>query len=557
MEENNQAKEAEVRAQEANSAGNSAKANTETAKRPSAPKPIRGARDTQAFFKELDDLARLIGILAGGVEYLIESKAPDTFIQEYFRLTDQRLADTIADGFGYGEEDKERILDPEKRTEEEKQLFKKGALLRAAHGTKLVISSDYLVSFGIIGKAVSTAMGVDYDSLYDDQEGNASLIDAITVLNRYFYIELHKELNPLAKGFINDPEKAELQKLAQDFATFHQSQQKEPAQSVIDFIIPPVMGDITELAAQTDTTFLPLSLVWRDQINIGKQGNKGVTENVGKRTEDGAVEVSVYISDKNGKEITIDAVMQGVQAAIGQLIDDNGRQLPLIVTPQQVYRAYARLPNDANVTSQQAAEMERAIDALMFSPAHVDFREQLDKHKNIKQQPDYDYTAKNQNRGVLTGNLITAEKGEGINRKGERQVAYKIYSFPILYRYSHIIGQIAQVQNKLITGDEKKPTKDDQKIEAQRNALNIGIRRNVLTRITYMKSRLKKRQSINAALMIEEIADDCNIKLSKKTEELLRRNIRQYLDELQSQREIKKYQIQKDGRHIVGFYIRF
>lgn len=49
--------------------------------------------------------------------------------------------------------------------------------------------------------------------------------------------------------------------------------------------------------------------------------------------------------------------------------------------------------------------------------------------------------------------------------------------------------------------------------------------------------------------------------LTEKTERTLRKNIRQYLDELKAHGSrnggIKNYIPQKDGRHIVGFYIEF
>ena len=83
------------------------------------------------------------------------------------------------------------------------------------------------------------------------------------------------------------------------------------------------------------------------------------------------------------------------------------------------------------------------------------------------------------------------------------------------------------------------------------------MRKIVLTRITLWRSRFKQHKPINSALKIQEIADDCNIILTDKVERTLRKNIRQYLDELQSQKAIKRYQEQKDGRRVVGFYVYF
>ena len=447
-------------------------------------------------------------------------------------------------------------MNRETRTEEERELVQSVLLKASALRLDKYFKSKYLEAIGTIAEAVETALELKLEELA--QEDYDSLVMAINMLSRFYFVQVNKEIDPLSGDALSKAEAEELRNLARDYVAFHQAQSKPPAESVIDFISP-AMGDINELVSQSDKTFLPISLIWRDQRRIAAQGSEGALENVGKRTTAGEVLVEAHISDKDGNPLNIDAVMQGVQSAIGQLIDENGRRLPLIVTPQQIYRAYARLSNDTVVTKQQAAEMEQAMDALMFSPSRLDFTAQLEKHKRIKHQDDYDYTDKN--AGRLTGNLITAEKGEGTNRQGERQVAYKIFSYPVLYRYSHIVGQIAQVSNKLLTGDDKGAIKDKKTAEAQRNALNMGMRRNVLTRIEFWRSRREQHKPINPALMVQEVADDGGIILTDKTERTLRKNIRQYLDELKAQGSrnggIKNYIPQKDGRHSVGFYIEF
>lgn len=514
-----------------------------------------GAKTSADILREMDNLARRMGIYSEGVDYLIENSAPEEIISAYSERMDVKAAEFIAGKLGLEGEERARFMNRETRTAEEQELIRNVRLQASARRKDNYFKSKYFEAIGSIADDVEEALGVKLEELLlKDYRLYFSLVTAINMLNRFFFVQLHPDIDPLSRDALGEAEAEELRSLARDFSAFHQAQKKPPAESVIDFISP-AMGDINELSAQSDITFLPLSLVWRDQRNIARLGAEGALENVGKRTDAGEVLVEAHISDKDGNPLTIDAVMQGVQSAIGQLIDENGRRLPLIVTPQQVYRAYARLPNDTDVTKQQAAEMERAMDALMFSPSRLDFTAQLERHKKIKHQADYDYTDKN--AGRLTGNLITAEKGEGTNRQGERQVAYKIFSYPVLYRYSHIVGQIAQVSNKLLTGDDKGAIKDKKTAEAQRNALNIGMRRNVLTRITLWRSRLRQHKPINSALLIHEIAEDCNITLTDKTERTLRKNIRQYLDELQAQRAIRRYQEQKDGRHVIGFYIEF
>ena len=525
-----------------NSAGNSA--------------PAPGAKTSADILRAMDRLAQRMGVYSEGVYYLIENGASEELCDAFAEQTDARAAAFIADKLKLQGEERARFMNRETRTAEERELVQTDLLRASALRQDKYFKSKYLESIGWIADEVEESLGIKLEEL--EQKDYDLLVMAINMLNRFFFVQLHQETDPLSGEPLSEAEVEELRQLARDYIAFHQAQSKPPAESVVDFISP-AMGDIIELASQSDKTFLPLSLIWREQRKIALCGAEGALVNVGMRTTAGEVLVEAHISDKDGNPLTIDAVMQGVQSAIGQLIDENGRRLPLIVTPQQIYRAYARLSNDTVVTKQQAAEMEQAMDALMFSPSRLDFTAQLERHKKIKHQDDYDYTDKN--AGRLTGNLITAEKGEGTNRQGERQVAYKIFSYPVLYRYSHIVGQIAQVSNKLLTGDDKGAIKDKKTAEAQRNALNIGMRRNVLTRIEFWRSRREQHKPINPALMVQEVADDGGLILTEKTERTLRKNIRQYLDELKAQGSrnggIKNYIPQKDGRHIVGFYIEF
>lgn len=520
----------------------------------SAPAPC--AKTSADILRAMDRLAQRMGVYSEGVYYLIENGASEELCDAFAEQTDARAAAFIADKLKLQGEERARFMNRETRTAEERELVQTDLLRASALRQDKYFKSKYLESIGWIADEVEESLGIKLEEL--EQKDYDLLVMAINMLNRFFFVQLHQETDPLSGEPLSEAEVEELRQLARDYIAFHQAQSKPPAESVVDFISP-TMGDIIELASQSDKTFLPLSLIWREQRKIALCGAEGALENVGKRTTAGEVLVEAHISDKDGNPLTIDAVMQGVQSAIGQLIDENGRRLPLIVTPQQIYRAYARLSNDTVVTKQQAAEMEQAMDALMFSPSRLDFTAQLERHKKIKHQDDYDYTDKN--AGRLTGNLITAEKGEGTNRQGERQVAYKIFSYPVLYRYSHIVGQIAQVSNKLLTGDDKGAIKDKKTAEAQRNALNIGMRRNVLTRIEFWRSRREQHKPINPALMVQEVADDGGLILTEKTERTLRKNIRQYLDELKAQGSrnggIKNYIPQKDGRHIVGFYIEF
>lgn len=90
--------------------------------------------------------------------------------------------------------------------------------------------------------------------------------------------------------------------------------------------------------------------------------------------------------------------------------------------------------------------MEAAIDAMLRTPAEIDFTQQAEKHPKSHRDKEFDYS-----KAKLQANLLTGEKGT-ITRNGERHVAYEIYTPPVFYRYSKAVGQIKVIDRKLISG---------------------------------------------------------------------------------------------------------
>jgi len=201
------------------------------------------------------------------------------------------------------------------------------------------------------------------------------------------------------------------------------------------------------------------------------------------------------------------------------------------------------------------------MDTLLISPSLIDFRSQLEKHTKIKQQSDYDYTA--ESAGKEFGNLITGVKRMARDHHGEWRTAYWIYEYPVFYRYSHIVGQIAKVPNVRLIGDTSKKSaiRDKKTHEALRTPQNIGIRAEVLTRIEGWRTKHEKHQPYTPVLLFSEIASDCSLVLTDNSERTLKKNIQQYLDELKKLTTrnggIKDYQYRRSGRKIVGFLIEF
>lgn len=73
------------------------------------------------------------------------------------------------------------------------------------------------------------------------------------------------------------------------------------------------------------------------------------------------------ISDVDGEPVNLSEVQNGIQKTIEKMVHEARRksEYPIFVTPNQIYRAFTRLPRDAAVTEAQASEIEQAMDVLM------------------------------------------------------------------------------------------------------------------------------------------------------------------------------------------------
>ena len=72
---------------------------------------------------------------------------------------------------------------------------------------------------------------------------------------------------------------------------------------------------------------------------------------------------------------------------------------------EKIYRTYAGLSYDEHATPQQLAEIEAAIDEMLFMPAEVNFSEQISKQKKIRKKDDIDYKDAH-----FKGTMIPAQK---------------------------------------------------------------------------------------------------------------------------------------------------
>ncbi len=503
--------------------------------------------------RDIDLLGVEMGVLFDGTDFLIDNGFPDDWRQR----SEESMVEIMAmrTALMMGLEDHKPLIRAETRTAEQNEVMQQNFKFEKVIRRLAYQKSSYFAVLGFVIDAMAEAIHVDNKSLSELPEWE-DISDACAYLNRY-YFAIHKEIDPVENAAeLPKGASAEIRKIVGKVVAYKNKHGGGYFDSIAPcFHLTGVDAEkITEITQQA-CFGIPLSKAWREQGIIAAEGAAGREINVGKKTSSGAVIVQASISGKDGKALSIDEVQKGVQRAIGNLIYEAGgkSKLPIIVTPQQIYRAYARLPLNATVSPQQAEEMERAMDVLMYAPASLNFTAQLEKHKHIKQQPDYDYQG--EQSGRLSGTLVQAQKLEAEARDGSRSIAYKIYDVPVLYLYSHVINQMAWVPNELLTGGEKPPIKTTETRDAKGTARNIAMKENILTRVLRMKERQKKEESFIRLIRVDEVAEDCGIVLTDKIRRTLLKNMALYLDELQAQKQIKGYSEKKEGRKIAGYTV--
>lgn len=316
---------------------------------------------------------------------------------------------------------------------------------------------------------------------------------------------------------------------------------------------------------QSDKAYLPISRAFRLQHEIGLAGSEGQKVRVSPKGSSEQVTISAMISDKDGNPVSPTATHTNLCAAIGQIWEENGCQ-PCVASVEKIYHVYAGLAPEEHATPQQLEEIEKAIDEMMFMPAQVDFSEQVAKQKKIQRKEDIDY-----NRARFKGSMIPAQKVDGVYN-GATVTAYKIYDMPLFYKYSHAVGQIAQVDRKLIsdiTAERKSAGQGKRRrSEAEKSTSGVyggtrvvNLRRYILSEIADMKriAKSKKGQPLGKGLRsisYEDIAEKCGYDISSpQTIRTLRSNVDGYLTELVAGKHISGYTINRERQKMVGVCI--
>ena len=311
-------------------------------------------------------------------------------------------------------------------------------------------------------------------------------------------------------------------------------------------------------------TYMAMSKAARKQFRIA-QNPKGAEINVG-GTGQWEAKITASIGGKD-VDYTPDPTHRHIQDAIAQIGEENG--WPITVTPAQVYRTFAGLDRDEKVYPAQEEEMEKAIDAMLRTPAEIDFTEQAQKHPNSHRDKEFDYS-----KAKLQANLLTGEKGT-VTRNGERHVAYEIYTPPVFYRYSKAVGQIKVIDRKLISGTttakrqkidgneeaKKKPKAPRDHVAAEGGTKNTVIRRYLADRITDMqksgKGKKRPYTADNHRITFQSVAEESGTVITPQSIRTIRANTQRILNEFIDAGLIKSFDVYQEGRALKGVEIHF
>lgn len=325
------------------------------------------------------------------------------------------------------------------------------------------------------------------------------------------------------------------------------------------------LKEISELQA-SDKIVLLTSRVSKNFSNIGH--NKIVTPiPVGSAKH--PITVRANITGKNGEKsvaLTHDDYM--VMEAVGQIVQENGKGL--IITPKQIYHKISGSDPSQFVSSQTIDKIVASMDKLLFTPASLDFAEQIEANTRLKAKRD-----KGELKGTIEGNIIS-----GLHMK-EYSAAYRgktvkhsflIYDMPMLYYYSQTVKQLVTLPVYLLSGSSQKANSTSKKSPQQKSAkqrvslTEIGLQRYLLLKIEDFKQLREKQADENwkhrvyksdyeYKLSFDKIASDIGYEISEKRKRMLREQTLEFLQSQVKLKNIKHCEYYTIGHKISGISI--
>lgn len=206
----------------------------------------------------------------------------------------------------------------------------------------------------------------------------------------------------------------------------------------------------------------------RNRIDIGGEG-----------------EEQAYILAGITSEKKIPAEAVEIQNVLGELFQTNGNRA-LKLTYSQIWRAFAILDDGAKVLDKNLEYAKEMIDLLADAKGRIDFTQQIEKHKGIKKDADYDYS-----KTILEGPLVMRDEltvmAGGYETKG-----IILYRQPLYFMHSQLTGQITRIDRAVLDTTSKRI------VDAQGNKRTVETRNNDLDFILLKRHMARQVEMMKA-----------------------------------------------------------
>jgi hypothetical protein len=425
------------------------------------------------ILQQMSKIQDRVGIMAHGIDYLIDNDAPSSITTRYMTRQQDRLAQAVAKITGGNAED---IAYKEKRTPEQERLLIELAGKEWLTRWAKFRNSDYTqVLEALFSRFEGTGdRPADLDTISDKDQMS------IHNIALYFYAT-HPEHDPMESGQLTEADKAQI--LAY-LDTALEIQRNKPGASLEQAI-----GEAIGIEFNAKTNLL--SIVPKKHIMPNNKLTNALTTN---SLADSIIDAGSYeleVIGKGTKAITAVCILtyegDNVKLSGRQSFTEYDRNVynavtslyvygdkSHIVTPATVYRAMVNMTETETPSAQQIEAVTRSLDKMRFIRARVDCTAEL-----IKRGARIDGE---QITGGRIDTYLLAAEAVSVEAGGKTVRAYRIIKTPILYEYSSLVKQVLTIPAGLL----------DIKINGQRvrnTEQRIAIKGYLIRRIEGMKGK--------------------------------------------------------------------
>lgn len=165
-----------------------------------------------------------------------------------------------------------------------------------------------------------------------------------------------------------------------------------------------------------------------------------------------------------------------------------------IVTPAMVYRAMVHATETETPSAQQIGAITKSLDKMRFIRVVIDCSEEL-KSRNLN------LNGEQVRGGKIDTYLLNMEKTE-IKAGGQKTIAYKIKSAPILYDYARLVNQVITIPADLLD------IRDETGAKVSNTERRIAVKGYLMRRIKVMQGKNNTSRNILYSTIYNEVCED-------------------------------------------------